>query len=361
MQRSVRTSILGLQIGLTLLIGLFVALGANGILASVLIGLTPAGGAPPAPSTAEAEGAADEVAAHADNALLYNRNLSNQAVDTPAPVEAEDTEALDPAAELAEEQAIHAALGAPVPSDVRFLLVGTQVAEPAEYSLAILKDLDGGPTDDAIYRRVGASFLNEDATIVAIDRKRVFFQRHSERDRIEYIDIDTTAADVAGRARKAEAAKVEPEKAKARTDNAAEKQAATPEVRPTKVASVGAVDPSAIELLEPDTYGIPRDMAEQVRLNPKIMQDPKFGQPPQIQPVYKGGAVNGFRVLGVDPNSVYGKLGIENGDIILDVNGQIVDNPQKALSFFDKLGPDADVAIKVNRRGRPKSLTYKLK
>ncbi|MDX9724535.1 MAG: PDZ domain-containing protein, partial [Myxococcota bacterium] len=101
-------------------------------------------------------------------------------------------------------------------------------------------------------------------------------------------------------------------------------------------------------------------MAEAVRSNPKILQDPKYGAPPQIQPVYGGGTVKGFRVLNVQSGSIYSSLGIQTGDTIVDVNGQIVDNPQKALSFFDQLGPGADVAVKINRKGRLKTLTYQL-
>lgn len=371
MRKRARHIVLGVQIVVVAIVALFLAVGVNGVLAAFLVSQTPAASASPqamkpAPVTAANQGAQFE-------SLLFTRNLFNQNADiepTPAMPVPEprpgtgDEGALEDL--VAEEEPPPS--GVPVPTDLQILLVGTQVAEDPAWSLAILKDLEASPgANDALYSRVGQT-IKEDATILRIDRKRVYFRRISQGGRIEYIDIETTEAQVRQRlveARRepAKPATRAPEPAPGSTTpspNVSQAEPA-PQTPPVRVASAGAVDPSAIESLGEDTYGIPRDMAEQVRRDPKMLQDPRFGAPPQIQPVYAGGGVSGFRVLGVQPGSIYDKLGLKNGDIIQNVNGQVVDNPQKALAFFDQLGPSQDVGIQVNRRGRHKTLTYKLK
>jgi len=211
---------------------------------------------------------------------------------------------------------------------------------------------------------VGQSFMDGDATIVWIERKRVYFQRHSRQDRVEYVDIESTAADILARARKVETSQPKEDKSKDTNDDkgtgsgSAKNDGRVASATPPRAGGIAALDADRIEAMGNDKYGVPREMAETVRSNPKMLN--QVAPPPQIQPVYKGGGVEGFRVLGIQSNSIYGKLGIRNGDIILEVNNQIVDNPQKALSFFDKLGPNEDVGVKVNRRGRHRTLTYTL-
>ncbi len=355
MQSRVRKWVLGSEVLVAVVLGLLVAYGVNGMVAAGLVKAT----SMVVPAATPPAQAAKLGAEHEENLLVYNRNLFNQSAgEAPAEV-VQSTQDLAQDGEMAvEDLPPELPAGVPIPSDLRVLLIGTQVAGDARYSLALLKPLDA-TNQDTLYRGVGSVAL-EDGVIVRIDRHRVYVRRQSYGNRLEYIDIDTTAQDLMARARPAEPRPNQRVSAAMPADVKAD-ESAPPVAAPQRVASAGGLDPGAIESLGADTYGIPREMAEMVRDNPKLLQDPKFGQPPQIQPVYRGGVVNGFRVLQVQPGSIYAMLGVQNGDIIMDVNGQIVDNPQKALSFFDQLGPGQDVGVKVNRFGRHRTITYKMK
>jgi len=99
-------------------------------------------------------------------------------------------------------------------------------------------------------------------------------------------------------------------------------------------------------------------MADAIKDNPKLLKDRRYGQPPKLAPYYKGGKIAGFKLVRVDPNSIYGKLGIRRGDIISNVNGQVVDKPQKAMELFNQLGPGGNVELNILRKGRPTTLYY---
>lgn len=276
--------------------------------------------------------------------LAYNRNMFNmkamESAEEPMPepsVEEEVTEII---------QEITADGKRPILTDLRVMLKGTQVASNPLYSVAMFMPLDGSNVRMQ-YLKEGDKLLDE-ATILRIVRNRVYLIRFSQNDRLEYIDTRTTENELN------EAKKIN-EKLKV----AEPKPAADP--KPTAAATASGINPDTIRKVAADTYEVPRATLEQIRKNPNILKDPKYGAMPKIQPVYKGGAVGGFRVLGVETDSIYGQLGIKSGDTILDINGQQVDNPQKAMSFFDSLQPDQNITIKLNRAGSEKTLTFQLK
>ena len=82
---------------------------------------------------------------------------------------------------------------------------------------------------------------------------------------------------------------------------------------------------------------------------------------PKVQPVYKNGNIGGFRLLGADNESIYAQLGLKSGDTIVDVNGQTIDGPQKAMALLEALKPGQTVGLKINRAGQEKTLKFSFK
>lgn len=64
--------------------------------------------------------------------------------------------------------------------------------------------------------------------------------------------------------------------------------------------------------------------------------------------------------MGLQQGSIFSTLGLQNTDIIMNINGELVDKPQKAMALFDTLKPGEDVKVKVNRKGKIQVLTFKL-
>lgn len=73
------------------------------------------------------------------------------------------------------------------------------------------------------------------------------------------------------------------------------------------------------------------------------------------------GKVEGFRVFAIRPDSVYQKLGLVNGDILLNVNGLDIDSINKALTVFESLKSEHNFEIKLNRGGQPRNFKYEVR
>jgi general secretion pathway protein C len=70
------------------------------------------------------------------------------------------------------------------------------------------------------------------------------------------------------------------------------------------------------------------------------------------------GEINGYRVLDIQPGSVYEQLGIQRMDVIKGVNGEKVDNPAKAMELYNQLKNSNAIKITVERNGKTEELSY---
>ena len=68
----------------------------------------------------------------------------------------------------------------------------------------------------------------------------------------------------------------------------------------------------------------------------------------------------GVRVFGVVPDSTAGKLGIQNGDTLIAVNGYPLTKPEKAKEAYASLRHASDVTLDIRRRGAPLTLHYRI-
>jgi general secretion pathway protein C len=66
----------------------------------------------------------------------------------------------------------------------------------------------------------------------------------------------------------------------------------------------------------------------------------------------------GMRISSIRRNSLFQKLGLRNGDVIVGVNGQKVGSVDDALSLYRGLQSGSRVSIDLERRRRPVTITY---
>lgn len=71
-------------------------------------------------------------------------------------------------------------------------------------------------------------------------------------------------------------------------------------------------------------------------------------------PNIENGVINGFKLFGVQPGSLYQKLGAKNGDIIKSVNGIDIKDPATAMSLFQQLQTMNRLEFKIQRGGADK-------
>lgn len=81
----------------------------------------------------------------------------------------------------------------------------------------------------------------------------------------------------------------------------------------------------------------------------------------RIVPSFKDGKANGFKLFSIRPNSLYSKIGIQNGDIVQRINGYEMNSPDKALQIYSKLKDANQITVDLIRRGKPVSLSYAIR
>jgi general secretion pathway protein C len=80
----------------------------------------------------------------------------------------------------------------------------------------------------------------------------------------------------------------------------------------------------------------------------------------RIVPEQKDGKVVGIRLFGIRPETLLGKLGLQNGDRLEAINGFEMASPEKALEAYARLRTAESLAVKVTRRGAPVTIDFKI-
>jgi general secretion pathway protein C len=81
----------------------------------------------------------------------------------------------------------------------------------------------------------------------------------------------------------------------------------------------------------------------------------------RIVPAFKDGVAQGFKLFSIRPDSIYTKIGIQNGDVIRRINGYDLNSPEKALEIYSKLKEASRIDIEVERNGAVLQKTYNVR
>jgi hypothetical protein len=80
----------------------------------------------------------------------------------------------------------------------------------------------------------------------------------------------------------------------------------------------------------------------------------------RIIPHQEDGRVVGLKLYGIRRTSVFGTLGLQNGDTVRSINGMDLSNPEAALEAYSALrGTDA-LDVSITRRGEDRTLHYRI-
>jgi general secretion pathway protein C len=111
-----------------------------------------------------------------------------------------------------------------------------------------------------------------------------------------------------------------------------------------------------IKSLSENEYEIPRKEIDKTlsNLNDVAMQA-------RIVPAFKDGVAQGFKLFSIRPDSIYTKIGIQNGDVIKRINGFDLNSPEKALEIYSKLKEAGRIDIEVERNGAAVRKTYNVR
>lgn len=215
----------------------------------------------------------------------------------------------------------------PVRTSLRLKLLGTLMAGLSEWSMASIQDVNTQKT--ATYM-VGDKVMG--AEILEIERSRVIINNNNHKEFIDGTAGDGTAAAVYA-----------------------------PPPPTTPAAPSGAPPPSValgstIKKNSDTEYEVPRAEVDKTlsNLNDVAMQA-------RIVPSFENGVANGFKLFSIRPDSIYSKIGIQNGDVIKRINGYDLNSPEKALEIYSKLKEASRIDIEVLRNGSTVKSTYNIR
>jgi general secretion pathway protein C len=202
----------------------------------------------------------------------------------------------------------------PVRTSMRAKLLGTLRAGQPEWSLASV--LDTGTQRNSTVM-VGDHLLT--STVLEILRDRVIVLNNGRK---EYVAADTG-------------------------DGAPLLATNTPVKEPAGAWGAG------IKALDGNNFEVPRSEVDRAinNLNDIAMQA-------RLVPAFKDGNPEGFKLFSIRPDSLYSKIGIQNGDVITRINGLDMNDPAKALEVYTKLKDAPRIDVDIDRNGSPVRMTY---
>jgi hypothetical protein len=136
-----------------------------------------------------------------------------------------------------------------------------------------------------------------------------------------------------------------------------------PDRRPDEVVTAPPPPPPADEDLGPffdqtihqagtNQYNIDRALVDRLLDNPMT-----FAKGARVVPAMKNGKAGGFKLYAIRPDSLFARLGFENGDALVRVNGFDLTTADQALEVYAKLRDATSLQIDLERRGQPISIT----
>jgi general secretion pathway protein C len=260
--------------------------------------LTPTQAPPPMPTAASAP----KAPGWSDRQVILSRNLFN--VSTLAPSGAQ------PAAEESYEK-----------TRLPLKLLGTAASGDPALSWAAVED-EKSHEHQVVH--IGDR-LQEQAEVVRIERRRIVLQNGPK---LEELALEKDAGD------------------------------GGPAGMPPTAVSRGPLSASdAIQRLSDNRYRVDRTDMQKLSGNPAAL----FSQA-RIVPKYDKGTMVGVQVNAIRPGSLFQQIGIQDGDVITELNGIQVNGPQQSAQVLRELSQASDLKVTVQgANGQTRELEYEIR
>jgi general secretion pathway protein C len=81
----------------------------------------------------------------------------------------------------------------------------------------------------------------------------------------------------------------------------------------------------------------------------------------KIQPHMQEGRPDGLAISNIKPNSIFRRMGLRNGDILKQVEGQDIRTVDDALRLYDSMKTADRVSVVIERRGSMRTIDYSIR
>ena len=100
---------------------------------------------------------------------------------------------------------------------------------------------------------------------------------------------------------------------------------------------------------------------DQEELDMALANLSKIATQARAVPAFENGKPVGFRLFSIKPNSVFTKIGLQNGDVLNSINGYDLSSPDKALELYNKLKTEKNFTMDFKRNGTSTTLEYNVR
>jgi len=81
----------------------------------------------------------------------------------------------------------------------------------------------------------------------------------------------------------------------------------------------------------------------------------------RVRAKFEGGQPRGFVIYNIGPGSIFEKMGLQDGDVIVAVNGRAFGTTQPVVEFYDALMKGETVSLEVNREDSTQRLLFEIR
>lgn len=78
-------------------------------------------------------------------------------------------------------------------------------------------------------------------------------------------------------------------------------------------------------------------------------------------PSYKNGEAVGLRIFAIRPDSLYAKIGLRNGDVLLNINGKQLGDLTEAIKLFEVMKSENSFTVLLERNRESKEFSYQVR
>lgn len=81
----------------------------------------------------------------------------------------------------------------------------------------------------------------------------------------------------------------------------------------------------------------------------------------RVIPNFADGKPDGFKIFSIAPDSLYAKIGLQNGDVLQQINGVEIKDPENFMRVFQQLKDENRIALDFVRNNRRESFSYEIR
>ena len=172
------------------------------------------------------------------------------------------------------------------------------------------------------------------ATVKEVEWDRVILTRAGSD---EILEIEDTSTGSGGKRRSSSSS------SSSRFSSSGRKRGSKPAMEPVK----------GVEVVSDSEYIVEREEVDNALENMSQL----FTQIRAV-PHFEGGESVGFRLFAIRRGSLFDKIGLKNGDIVRSINGQVMNDPTRALGLLEELRDSTDLSVAITRNRKEKSISY---